>query len=69
MNKSYTRINAETIDKWVEDGWEWGKPISHETYVAALEGRWEMYLTPTKPVPKKWYPPLRNCRVLLRKQR
>ena len=23
-NIDYTRINAETISRWVEDGWEWG---------------------------------------------
>ena len=25
-------INAETIDRWVDEGWEWGKPISHEAF-------------------------------------
>lgn len=28
--KSYQDINKETIDKWVEEGWEWAKSISHE---------------------------------------
>ena len=32
MLKSYQEINAETIDRWVEECWEWGQPISHETY-------------------------------------
>ncbi len=31
----YQQINAETIDRWVEEGWEWGRPISHEAYLAA----------------------------------
>ena len=22
---NYTKINAETIDSWVKDGWEWGQ--------------------------------------------
>ena len=26
----YQEINAKTIDEWVEDGWEWGIPVSHE---------------------------------------
>ena len=34
----YTDINAETIDRWIEEGWEWGKPISHAEYVKACEG-------------------------------
>lgn len=25
--KNYQDINAETIDRWIEEGWEWGKPI------------------------------------------
>lgn len=28
--KDYTKINAQTVDQWVRDGWEWGKPVSHE---------------------------------------
>jgi len=24
MGKKYTEINSEVIDKWVEEGWEWG---------------------------------------------
>lgn len=29
MNETYTEINAQTFDQWVEEGWEWGQPISH----------------------------------------
>lgn len=60
----YTRINAETIDRWVEEGWEWGVPLSHEQFRRAQEGDWSMLLTPTKPVPKHWFPPLKGLRVL-----
>jgi len=35
---NYTDINSKTIDQWVEDGWEWGKPIDHETYEKAKQG-------------------------------
>lgn len=31
MNKDYTQINSETIDAWVKNGWEWGRPIDHDT--------------------------------------
>jgi SAM-dependent methyltransferase len=61
---SYTEINAETIDRWIEKGWEWGVPISHEQYVDACNGKWSMLLTPTKPVPRNWYPELKDKRVL-----
>jgi SAM-dependent methyltransferase len=60
----YTEINADTIDRWVEAGWEWGVPISHEQFVDALNDRWSMLLTPTKPVPKDWYPELTGKKVL-----
>lgn len=61
---NYTDINAETIDQWIENGWEWGIPITHEQYEAAKNGHWSMLLTPTKPVPKDWYPPLTGAKVL-----
>lgn len=54
--KDYTKINSEIIDKWVKEGWEWGKPITHESYVDALNGKWDVLLTPTKPMPKEWFP-------------
>lgn len=57
MNEKYTEINSKTIDQWVEDGWEWGLPISHETYIAAVNGQWEVVLTPTINVPKEWFLP------------
>ena len=60
----YTEINAKTIDGWVENGWEWGVPITREQYADALCGRWSMLLTPTKPVPAEWYPELKGTRVL-----
>ena len=60
----YTDINAETIDRWIEEGWEWGKPISHDEYAEAVKGNWKMVLTPVKPVPKEWFPNLKGKRVL-----
>lgn len=60
----YTKINSETIDRWIEEGWEWGIPVSHEQFVDAQNGKWSMVLTPTKPVPKEWYPDLKGKRVL-----
>ena len=64
MNETYTEINAQTFDQWVEEGWEWGQPISHETYQKALGGNWSVLLTPTKPVPKDWFCPMKGARVL-----
>ena len=60
----YQDINAQTIDGWIRDGWEWGKPISHEVYEKAKHGEWDVYLTPTKPVPHEWIGPLEGKKIL-----
>ncbi len=60
----YQDMNAETIDRWIEKGWEWGRPISHVDYVNALNGSWDVLLTPTKKVPHEWFGNLRGKRVL-----
>ncbi|MBQ4424272.1 MAG: class I SAM-dependent methyltransferase [Lachnospiraceae bacterium] len=60
----YQEINAETIDRWVDEGWEWGRPISHEAYEKVLRGEWEVLLTPTKPVPREWLGDLRGKKLL-----
>ena len=52
----YQDINAATITRWIEDGWEWGKPIDHNAYAKALAGEWDILLTPTRPVPHSWFP-------------
>lgn len=61
---NYQDINAETIDSWVKDGWEWGKPISHETFEKAKNGEWNVLLTPTKFVPHDWFGELKGKKVL-----
>jgi len=61
---NYTEINAKTIDSWVENGWLYGIPISHEDYVKAANGDWNVFLTPSKHVPKNWFPDLKNKKLL-----
>jgi hypothetical protein len=60
----YQQINAETISRWIDEGWEWGRPIDHETFVRAKAGEWDVLLTPTKAVPKEWLGNLAGKRVL-----
>ena len=46
---SYQDINAATINRWIkEKDWEWGRAISHEDYIKALNGDWDVKLTPGK---------------------
>ena len=61
---NYQDINARTIDRWVEEGWEWGIPITHEVYENACRGQWDVVLTPTKPVPHSWFGQLKGKKVL-----
>lgn len=64
MNSNYTDINSSAIDRWVEAGWEWGKPIDHATYIKAQQGEWSVLLTPTKAVPKEWFCGMKGAKVL-----
>jgi len=61
---NYTHINSKAIDQWVVDGWEWGIPITHDDYVKAKNGEWNVLLTPTKCIPKNWFPKLNNKKLL-----
>ncbi len=60
----YQDVNAETIDRWVREGWEWGTPISHAQWERAKRGDWDVRLTPTKNVPHEWLGELRGKKVL-----
>ena len=62
--QSYQDINADTIDRWIREGWEWGKPISHECFDRAKNRGWDVLLTPTKPVPHEWLGELKGKRIL-----
>ena len=62
--KTYQEINSKVIDSWCRDGWEWGTPIDHETFLRAKEGDWNVLLTTTKPVPHSWFGDLKGKRIL-----
>ena len=64
ISEPYQDVNAKTIDRWVEKGWQWGLPITHEQYLAAKKGNWSIVLTPTKPVPQNWFPDLKGLDLL-----
>ncbi len=64
MKDKYTDVNAKTIDKWIEDGWEWGTPISHEEYLKAKSGALNVLLTPIRFVPEGWFGELKGKKIL-----
>ena len=64
MDIPYQDINSKTVDRWVDEGWEWGRPISHEEYEKATAGTWDVKLTPVKFVPHDWFGDMKGKRVL-----
>jgi|ERR1044071_6573004 SAM-dependent methyltransferase len=56
--------NRSAWDKEVERGNEWTQAVSPEVIAAARQGRWEVLLTETKPVPRDWFPDLNSLDVL-----
>ena len=43
---------------------EWTIPVSQSEVLSAKKGDFRIYLTPTKPVPKHWFPPMKGCDIL-----
>src|SRR5215213_6021005 len=56
--------NQEAWDKEVERGNQWTVPVGPEVIEAARQGRWEVLLTETKPVPRAWFPEMAGADVL-----
>ena len=56
--------NRMAWDREVERGNEWTVPVSEAVIVAARRGEWEILLTPSKPVPRAWFPNLEGLDVL-----
>ena len=56
--------NRRAWDGMVERANRWTVPVDHDTIEAARRGEWEIVLTPTRPVPRAWYPALPGARVL-----
>lgn len=56
--------NRGAWDRQVASGNPWTKPVSAEEVARARQGDWHIVLTPTKPVPAAWFPPLPGADVL-----
>jgi len=65
----YIKKNSSVWDKSVEkkDAYTaWTSPFSPEVIENARNGKWEVVLTPIKPVPKSWFPAdFKGLKVLL----
>lgn len=56
--------NRSAWDLAVERKSRWTLPVSGEIVAAARRGCWEIVLTPTKPVPRAWFPDLSGAEIL-----
>jgi ubiquinone/menaquinone biosynthesis C-methylase UbiE len=57
--------NRAAWNRQVERGNEWTVPVSSDVIAAARKGQWGIYLTPTKTVPRDWFPAdLHGVRIL-----
>jgi SAM-dependent methyltransferase len=56
--------NREAWNNAVRKGNEWTIPVGPEVTAKAKKGIWHIVLTPTKPVPEDWFPPLKGLDVL-----
>jgi SAM-dependent methyltransferase len=58
------RYNREAWDNQVRAGDRWTVPVSSADVAAARRGEWHIILTPSRPVPKEWFPNLDGLSVL-----
>lgn len=56
--------NRDAWDRQVRAGNRWTVAVGPEATGAARRGEWAVVLTPTKPVPREWFPPLAGLEVL-----
>jgi SAM-dependent methyltransferase len=56
--------NKRMWDRRVAEGDRWTLPVTAEIIAAARRGEWEIVLTPSKPVPRDWFPALAGTKVL-----
>ncbi|CAM2068134.1 Class I SAM-dependent methyltransferase [Sulfidibacter corallicola] len=56
--------NRHAWDGYVANGNTWTKPVTAEQIAEAREGRWEVVLTPQKPVPRSWFPAMEGIKIL-----
>jgi SAM-dependent methyltransferase len=56
--------NRRVWNREVDLGNRWTVPVGPEVTAAARQGEWQIFLTPTRPVPRDWFPVLPGSDVL-----
>jgi SAM-dependent methyltransferase len=54
--EDYVKFNEKAWNNFVETNYQWTIPVSSEMIELAKNGVWDVVATPTKPVPKSWFP-------------
>ncbi|MEZ4681192.1 MAG: GNAT family N-acetyltransferase [Caldilineaceae bacterium] len=63
-HRSLRAYNRDAWNRAVAEESEWTVPVSPEQVAAARRGEWQIVLTPTKAVPRTWFPPLQGIDLL-----
>ena len=58
------RHNRDAWNDLVDKNDRWTRPVSADEIALARRGQFSLVLTPTKAVPKSWYPPLKGLKTL-----
>jgi SAM-dependent methyltransferase len=56
--------NRSAWDHQAATGNKWTVPVASSVIAAARRGDWQVLLTPSKPVPRAWFPDLKGCDLL-----
>ena len=58
------KYNQKAWDREVQRDNPWTQPVDSQTIAAAREGKWNVVLTPTRPVPHDWFGDVAGKRIL-----
>ena len=50
----YIAFNREAWNRQVSQGNRWSQPVDEATVAQARAGAWQIFLTPTRPLPRQW---------------
>jgi len=56
--------NRKAWNQEVKRGNKWTIPVSPQTISNARQGKWQILLTPSKPVPREWFPEISGLEIL-----
>jgi SAM-dependent methyltransferase len=58
------RFNQQAWDDRVRNRHRWTRPIGDDIITLAKRGTWELFVTPTRPIPKAWLPEVDSLSIL-----